>query len=67
MAATKSVAAAHGANSSSAPNALAPDAAGRSLDDDIVLDETVKILADYVDLLNGGTNAAMPGHSVSTL
>ena len=65
MAATKSVAAAHGANSSSAPNALDQVAAGRSLDDDIVLDETMKILADYVDLLNGGANS--PGHSVSAL
>jgi carboxyl-terminal processing protease len=67
MAATKSVAAAHGASSSSAPNALAPDAASRSLDDDIVLNETVKILADYVDLLNGQANPAGPGHSVSAL
>jgi carboxyl-terminal processing protease len=67
LAATKSVGAAHGANSSSAPNALAPDAASRSLDDDIVLNETVKILADYVDLLNGQANPAGPGNSVSAL
>jgi len=63
MAATKSITAAHGANSSSVPNALDRVAAGRSLDDDIVLDEAMKVLADYVALLNAGANS--PGHSVS--
>ena len=67
MAATKSAAPARVKDPSSAPNAPDRAATSRSADDDIVLNEAVKILTDYVDLLNGGTNTALPGHSVSAL
>jgi len=55
MAATKSAAPARVKDPSSAPNAPDRAATSRSADDDIVLNEAVKILTDYVDLLNGGT------------
>jgi carboxyl-terminal processing protease len=65
MAATKSAAPAQVTDPSSAPNALDRVPIGRPADDDIVLNETVKILADYVNLLNAPANTAGPGHTVS--
>ena len=65
MAATKSAAPAQVTDPSSASNALDRVPTGRPADDDIVLNETVEILADYVNLLNTPANTARPGHTVS--
>ena len=66
----KNAAVAPEARSSSTPNELGQMATGQSPAGDIILDETTKILADYVELMGGRykqTKLESPGESVPVL